>query len=62
MDRDWVKLVAAWIATVGGYITEHMTMGRVALFATFVLTVMQGYKTWLDIILRRRQLEIEDEL
>lgn len=55
--RDWVKLTAAWLATIGGYMTEHVTMGKVTLVATFILTCLQVYKVWLDIRWRRNREE-----
>lgn len=54
--ESWVKLAAAWLFTVAGYVTEHMTAGKIALIATIILTLLQCYRVWLDIRLRRRQL------
>ena len=56
--KDWGKVVLAWLATIGGYLTEHITLGKIALLLTVVLTCFQIYKVWMDIRMRRKQLSL----
>ena len=41
----WVKVALAWLGTIIGGIT----LSKLLLLATLVLTCMQGYVTWLKI-------------
>ena len=41
----WVKVALAWFGTIIGGIT----LSKLLLLATLVLTCMQGYVTWLKI-------------
>jgi len=53
--KGWLKLAASWVASVCGFLTEHVTVGKVALWLTIFLTALQIWKTWLDIQHKRRQ-------
>lgn len=41
---DWGKIALAWLGTIVGGIT----LSKLVLFATLVLTCMQGYVLWRD--------------
>lgn len=59
--RDWAKVAVAWVATATGYAMEHVTAGKALVFLTGLLTLMQCYKTWLEILQRRKQLRETDD-
>jgi hypothetical protein len=50
---DWLKVLAAWASGLLGYVIESITLGRVVLFATLILTCLQIYVTWRDKVASR---------
>ncbi|WP_186425100.1 hypothetical protein [Cupriavidus metallidurans] len=56
----WVKLALAWLGTVIGTVIESVTLSKAVLFATLVLTCMQGYVLWRDKI-KRKEVSCETD-
>lgn len=61
--RGWLKVIVSWIAAVGGWFIENLTVGKVALLATVILTLLQAFKVWLEIQdrLRARRAKEKDD-
>lgn len=50
---NWFKLALAWIFTGLGHLIEWMTLGKLCLFMTFVLTSLQVYVLCRDRVFRK---------
>ena len=53
--KDWVKLALAWIFTWVGHALEAVTLGRLVLAATLILTCLQIYILWRDKVARQKK-------
>lgn len=53
--KDWVKLALAWLFTWVGHALEAVTLGRLVLVATLILTCLQIYILWRDKVARQKK-------
>lgn len=54
---DWFKVFLAWVGTGIANYFDHFTLGMLIGIATFVLTVLQIVRVWLQIRYERQRMQ-----